>query len=151
MPSWQDKGSVDLEVKSKQGVVKAVFSMSVLDLYTVLENATLNFTDIKVMTFKEPQCPQGLPLAAATIIFDLHMGKLSGGARMALIKKISNFVDTDTQDLHMSAGKGHNTAFGLKDVMMITAGPGNVADAKEPGIVVSWQIGCGNEAKGGWQ
>ena len=148
VPSWHDKGSVEMEVKSQQGVTKAVFSLSVHDLHSVSENATLNVTDFRIPSFKEPQCPQGLPVVAATIIFDLHMDKLNGGARMGLMEKISNFVHTDTEDLHMSAGKGHNTAFGLKDAMMITAGPGNVADTKEAGVAVSWQIGCGTEAKG---
>lgn len=59
------------------------------------------------------------------------------------MNKVGDFVDVDVKNLHMLAGKGYNTAFGLKDVRTVTAGPGNVADSRQPGVVVSWQIGCG--------
>lgn len=104
--------------------------------------------ETKVPAFTEPQCSTGTPVAVATVQFDLHMGKLCGGERMHLMRKLSDFVDVNMADLHMSVGKGHNTAFGFKDVMMVTAGPGNVADSRQPGVVVSWKIGCGIDVAG---
>ena len=81
-------------------------------------------------------------------MLDYHLGKLTGKGRAEILKKLSTFVDVDVGKLHMSAGKGHNTAFGFKDVTIVTAGPGNVADAKQPGVVVSWQAGCGVDIPG---
>ena len=104
--------------------------------------------ETKVPTFAEPKCPNGVPAAVATIQFDLHVDKLCGEDRIKLMRKLSGFAEVDIVELHMAVGKGHNTAFGLKDVMMVMAGPGNVADSKQPGVVVSWKIGCGIDLSG---
>lgn len=127
---------------------KAVFSIDVQDLHTMLENKSIISNETKVPPFTEPHCSQGMPVAVATIQFDLHVGELCGEERMKLMRKLSHFVDVNTVELHMSVGKGHSTAFGFKNVMMITAGPGNIADPKKPGIVVSWKIGCGMDIAG---
>ncbi|KAL9973251.1 hypothetical protein ACROYT_G019679 [Oculina patagonica] len=149
LPLWRDKGKVDIEVHLKDSQLdKAVFSIDVQDLHTMLENKSMISNETKVPPFTEPQCSQGMHVAVATIQFDLHMGKLCGRERMNLMRKLSNFADVNMEELHMSVGKGHGTAFGFKDVMMVTAGPGNVADPKEPGIVISWKIGCGMDVAG---
>lgn len=125
------------------------FTLYVKDLHDVASDVKLRNSNItKVPAFKEIVCHSGLPVAAATIIFDLHAGKLSGKVRAELLIKVSNFADIDVSNLHMSLGKGHGTALNLKDVMMLTAGPGNVHEPKEPGVVVSWQIGCGIDVAG---
>lgn len=104
--------------------------------------------ETKIPSFVEPKCPNGLSVAVATVQFDLHIDKLHGEDRINLMRKLSDFADVGTLELHMAVGKGHSTAFGLKDVMTITAGPGNVADSKQPGVVVSWKIGCGIDLSG---
>ena len=104
--------------------------------------------DTKVPPFREPQCSNGMPVAVATILFDVYVGKLCGGERMKLLRKLADFADVNINDLHMAVGRGHNTAFGFKDVMMVTAGPGNVADSRQPGVAVSWQIGCDVDVSG---
>lgn len=141
---------MDIEVHMRDSPLdKAVFSIDVQDLHTMLENKSMISNETKVPPFTEPQCSQGMPVAVATIQFDLHMGKLCGGERMNLMRKLSNFAAVNMEDLHMSVGKGHGTAFGFKDVMMVTAGPGNVADPRQPGVVISWKIGCGMDIAGG--
>lgn len=104
--------------------------------------------ETKVPAFTEPLCSHGMPVAVATVQFDLHARELCGEERMKLMRQLSEFVDVSIADLQMSAGKGHSTAFGFNNIMMITAGPGNVADPKKPGVVVSWKIGCGMDIAG---
>ena len=141
---------MDIEVHLKDSIQdKAVFSIDVQDLHTLLENKSMILNETKVPPFTEPQCSHGMPVAVATVQFDLHVGKLCGGERMNLMRKLSKFTDVNMGDLHMSVGKGHSTAFGFKDTMMVTAGPGNVADPKQPGVVISWKIGCGMDFAGG--
>lgn len=149
LPLKRDKGRVDIEVHLRDsGLHKAVFSIDVQDLHTMLENKSMMSNETKVPPFTEPLCSHGMPVTVATVQFDLHVGELCGEERMKLMRQLSEFVDVNIADLHMSAGKGHSTAFGFKNIVMITAGPGNVADPKKPGIVVSWKIGCGMDIAG---
>jgi hypothetical protein len=146
VPSWRDKGTYHLQVHS---TTTEPFTLYVKDLHDIATNPTLRNSNItKVPVVQEAICHSGLPVAAATIIFDVHAGKLSGKERVELLKRVAAFADVDVDNLRMSLGKGHNTALGLKDVMMLTAGPGNVREAKEPGVVISWQIGCGIDVAG---
>ena len=148
VPLWRDRGKVDIEIQTRNHNDKFVFSINVQDLHGMLNDQSTISNETKVPSFREPQCSHGMPVAVATILFDLHMGKLCGEERIKLMRKLSDFVDVDIGDLHMAVGKGHNTAFGFKDVMMVTAGPGNVADSKQPGVAVSWQVGCGVDVSG---
>ena len=143
VPVWHDKGKVEIEIQMRKSNDKAVFTIDVQDLHTMLNNQSTISNETKVPPFTEPQCSYGMPVAVATILFDLDMGKLCGGERINLMRKLSDFVDVHVNELHMVVGRGHNTAFGFKDVTMVTAGPGNVADSRQPGVAVSWQIGCG--------
>ena len=111
----------------------------------MLNNLSIISNNTKVPPLTEPRCSQGMPVAVATILFDLDVGKICGGERIKLMRKLADFADVNINDLHMTVGRGHNTAFGFKDVMMVTAGPGNVADSRQPGVAVSWQIGCGGD------
>ena len=147
VPLWRDKGKVEIEIQTSK-YEKSVLAIDVQDLHSVLNNQSAYSNETKVPSFRKPQCSHGKPVAVATVLFDLHMGNLCGDERMKLMRKLSDFVDVDMADLHMSVGKGHNTAFGLKDVTMVTAGPGDVADSKHPGVAVSWQIGCGTDVTG---
>lgn len=145
----RDKGKIDIEVHLRHsGLDKAVFSIDVQDLHTLSESKSMISNETKVPSFKEPHCSHGMPVAVATIQFDLYVGELCGEERMKLVRKLSEFLDVNIEDFHMSAGKGHSTAFGFKNIMMITAGPGNVADPKKSGIAVSWKIGCGMDVAG---
>ena len=149
LPLKRDKGKIDIEVHLRYSAFdKAVFSIDVQDLHTLLENKSMISNETKVPPFTEPHCSQGMPVAIATIQFDLRVGELCGEERMKLMRKLSDFINVNIEDLHMSAGKGHSTAFGFKNIMLITAGPGNVADPRKPGIVVSWKIGCGMDIAG---
>ena len=148
LPLWRDKGKVNIEIQTRKSSDKAAFSIDVEDLHTILNNPSTVSNETKVPPFTEPQCPQGNPVAVATILFDLHIENLCGRERTSVMRKLSDFVDVNMIDLHMAAGRGHNTAFGFKDVVLVTAGPGNVADSKQPGVAVSWQIGCGVDVSG---
>lgn len=117
-------------------------------MHTVLENKFTLSNETKIPSFAEPKCTNGIPVAVATVQFDLHIDKLYGEDRINLMRKLSDFADVGTMELHMAVGKGYSTAFGLKDIMMVTAGPGNVADSKQPGVVISWKIGCGIDLSG---
>lgn len=142
VPSWRDKGTYSLQVKRSD---VHTFEVTVKDFN---EASLGNFNETKVPLVSWPHCPNRLPVAAATIIFDVNIANLNGDKRITLLQKVSAFVDVELEKLHMALGKGHNTAFGLKDIMILTAGPGDVADAKEPGVAVSWQIGCGIDIAG---
>jgi len=149
VPSWRDKGTYHLELHTTKTKPFIVYVKDVHDVASDIKLRNSNLT--KIPSFKEIVCHSGLPVAAATIIFDLHAGKLGGKERAALLQRVAAFADIDVSNLHMSLGKGHSTALNLKDVMMLTAGPGNVHEAKEPGVVISWQIGCGIDVAGmGW-
>ena len=148
MAQWRDKGKVDIEIHSVKRNDKAVFTIFIQDLHTLLNNQSLFSNETKVPDFTEPKCVNGLPVAVATVLFDLNMETFSGSGRENLMSKLSDFVNVNINNLHMAVGRGHNTAFGLKDATVVTAGPGNVADSKQPGIAISWQIGCGVDVSG---
>lgn len=145
---WRDKGKVDIEIHSVKRNDKAVFTIFIQDLHTLLNNQSLFSNETKVPDFTEPKCVNGLPVAVATVLFDLNMETFSGSGRENLMSKLSDFVNVNINNIHMAVGRGHNTAFGLKDATVVTAGPGNVADSKQPGIAISWQIGCGVDVSG---
>ena len=148
VPSWRDRGELYLECQSKDGKIRQALKIDIKDLRDGELQPLSISNNTKISSYPQPKCPKGLPVAAATIVFDYHLGKLTGKARVDILKKLCDFVDVDVKNLHLLAGKGHNTAFGFKDVITVTAGPGNVADSKEPGVVVSWQIGCGIDIPG---
>ena len=137
-----------LDFQTKDGNIKQSLKIDIKDLRDGDLHSLSNSNNSKIPSYSQPKCPKGLPVAAASIVFDYHLGKLTGQARVDILKKVCDFVDVDVKNLHLLAGKGHNTAFGFKDVITVTAGPGNAADAKQPGIVVSWQIGCGIDIPG---
>ena len=148
VPSWRDRGELYLDFKSKDGNIEQSLKIDIKDLRDGELEPLSSSNNTKVHSYLKPKCPKGLPVAAASIVFDYHLGKLTGDARVDILNKVSDFVDVDVRNLHLLAGKGHNTAFGFKDVTTVTAGPGNVADSKQPGVVVSWQIGCGIDIPG---
>ena len=57
-------------------------------------------------------------------------------------------LDIHVDQLSLMPGKGEKTAFNLKDVVVLTAGPGWVKDPQERGVSVSWKIGCGDSITG---
>ena len=148
VPSWRDRGELYLDYQSKDGSLEQFLKIDIKDLRDGDLQPSSNSNNTKTVSYPTPKCPKGLPVAAASIVFDYHLGKLSGQTRVEILKKVSEFVAVDVNNLHLSAGKGHSTAFGFKDVITVTAGPGNVADSKQPGVVVSWQIGCGIDIPG---
>lgn len=147
VPTWRDRGHVYIEIHSK-GEIRRSLEIDVKDL----RDGDLQLSSIsnysKIFSYAKPNCAKGSPIASATVVLDYHLGKLTGNDRAGILKRLSAFVDVDVGKLHMSAGKGHNTAFGFKDVTIVTAGPGSVADSKHPGVVVSWQAGCGVDIPG---
>ena len=143
VPSWRDRGDVLIDFQSNDGSVTHSLKIEVKDLRDEALHSPSRLNNTKNPSFSKPKCPKGLPVAAASIVLDYHLEKVTGEQRVEIMNKMRDFVDVDMKNLHMLAGKGHNTAFGLKDVITVTAGPGNVADSIQPGVVVSWQIGCG--------
>ena len=129
-----------------EGRTTHIFTLEVKDLAAI--QALQNTTETKVPSLKFPACQNGRPLAVATIVFDLNIKNLPGHKRVSLMKRVSSFADVALEHFQMCRGKGHSTAMGLKDVMMLTAGPGNVKDASKQGVAVSWQIGCGIDIAG---
>lgn len=132
-----------IDFQSQDGVVVHSLQIEIKDLRDGALQPASRSNNTKEFSYLKPKCPKGLPVAAASIILDYHLEKTTGLTRVEIMNKVGEFVDVDVGNLHMLAGKGHNTAFGLKDVITVTAGPGNVGDPKQPGLVISWQIGCG--------
>ena len=143
VPSWRDRGDIELEFQSKDGNTRHSLKIQVKDLRDEVSQPPSRSNNTNSSSYSKPKCPKGLPVAAASIVLDYYLEKVTGKMRVEIMNKVADFVDVDVKNLHMLAGKGHNTAFGLKDVITVTAGPGNVGDSKQPGVVVSWQIGCG--------
>ena len=143
VPSWRDRGDVLIDFQSNDGTVKHSLKIEIKDLRDEALQPSSRSNNTKTPSYSKPKCPKGLPVAAASIVLDYHLKKVTGEKRVEIMNKVRDFVDVDVKNLHMLAGKGHNTAFGLKDVITVTAGPGNVADSSQPGVVISWQIGCG--------
>ena len=143
VPSWRDRGDILIDFQSQDGNVLHSLKIEVKDLRDGALQSASRANNTKSLSYSKPKCPKGLPVAAASIVFDYHLEKVTGQTRVDIMNKVHEFVDVDVGNLHMLAGKGHNTAFGLKDVITVTAGPGNVGDSKQPGVVISWQIGCG--------
>ena len=81
-------------------------------------------------------------------MFDLNSRKLSGSKRVELLKSVSKWTYLDVDQLRLLPGKGEKTAFNLKEVVVLTAGPGWVKDPQERGVSVSWKIGCGDSITG---
>lgn len=132
-----------IDFQSQDGVVVHSLQIEIKDLRDGALQPASRSNNTKEFSYSKPKCPKGLPVASASIILDYHLEKTTGLTRVEIMNKVGEFVDVDVGNLHMLAGKGHNTAFGLKDVITVTAGPGNVGDPKQPGLVISWQIGCG--------
>ena len=120
------------------------FTLEVKDLEAVSENDNIFGTNhTKLQKLRPPDCKNGIPLTVATISFDLCMKSLSGKARIDLIKKASLFADVPFGQFYMSSGRGHDTALHMNEVIVLTAGPGDVSETTEQGVAVSWPIGCG--------
>ena len=143
VPTNRDKQLHHIVVEER---TENTFTLNVQDLASVKVQHNTNVTKVPILDI--PSCQNERPLAVATIVFDLNMKNLPGHKRIDLMKKVSSFADVALEHLHLCRGKGHSTAIGLKDVMMLTAGPGNVKDASEQGVAVSWQVGCGIDIAG---
>ena len=144
VPSWRDKGITRLQAGD---LAVHQFDLVVSDT-SVATLSSLQNNSTKIPLVTRPQCPDRLPVTVATIVFDLKISSLSGNQRIRLLLLVAEVFNAKLDKFRLVAGKGHNTAFGLKDVMILTAGPGDVAEAKEPGVAVSWQIGCGTNIAG---
>lgn len=143
VPTVRDRQSYQIIIKGRSALT---LTLQVQDLASAKVQHNNNLTKVPIPDV--PSCQNDRPLAVATIVFDLNMKNLSGKKRVDLMEQVSLFADVALGHLHMCRGKGHNTAVGLKDVMMLTAGPGTVKDASEQGVALSWQIGCGIDIAG---
>ena len=155
VPSHHDKGShvIQLDVINAE-TNKTVELINLLSIYVVQNDQDLNHYSIlkpsplaqqsaKNASRSPLDCSGNMPFIVATIVFDLSARKLSGAKRVELLKSVSEWSDVDIENLRFLPGKGDKTAFNLKDVILLTAGPGWVKDAQERGVCVSWKIGCG--------
>ena len=131
------------------GIETLEFTLEVRDLESISNKDVIYGTNhTKVHTLRPRKCTNGKPLSVATIVFDRNINTLSGQARVDLIKKASSFADLPVDQFYMRSGRGYETALGLNEVMVLTAGPGSVRDPREQGVAVSWLIGCGIELAG---
>ena len=155
VPSYHDKGShtIRLEVIHDE-TNKTADKINFLTIEVVEYEEDLNhFKILRINTMSIPSknrsqspldCSNHVPIIAATLVFDFNSRKLSGSKRVELLKSVSDWTSIDVDQLRVLPGKGEKTAFNLKDVVVLTAGPGWVKDPQERGVSVSWKIGCGD-------
>ncbi len=159
VPSSHDKGShtIQLEVIHDE-TNKTADIINLLTIEVVEYEEDLNhFKIIWANTLSKPgkntsqsllDCANHAPVIVATLVFDFNSRKLSGAKRVELLKSVSDWTYIHVDQLSLMPGKGEKTAFNLKDVVVLTAGPGWVKDPQERGVSVSWKIGCGDSITG---
>lgn len=155
IPTHHDKGShaIQLDIISDETnkTVEAINFLTIdvvqhdkdLKHYKILRPTPLAQQSSSNVSQSPLDCPNNLPVVVATMVFDLSARKLSGAKRVELMKNVSKWSDVDIEMLRFLPGKGEKTAFNLKDVILLTAGPGWIKDVQERGVCVSWKIGCG--------
>lgn len=118
-----------------------------LNHFKIIGRNTLTQPD-KNISQSSLECPNHAPIIVATLVFDLNSRKLSGSDRVDLLNSVSYWTGLEVNLVRLMPGKGDKTAFNLKDVAVLTAGPGWVKDPQERGVSVSWKIGCGDSITG---
>ena len=160
VPSYHDKGShtirLDVIIAETNKTADTINLLTIavveyeedLNHFEIIRTNTLTQTSNKNSSQSSLDCPNHAPVIVATLVFDLNSRKLNGHHRVELLKGVSGWLGTDIDHLRWMPGKGEKTAFNLKDVVVLTAGPGWVKDPQERGVSVSWKIGCGDSATG---
>ena len=88
------------------------------------------------------KCINEEPAVTATIVLDANWGKLEANHRMESISKMSQYSRLGVEKFRLLPASSKS----LLDMSVLVAGPGNVRRAENPGISLSWQIGCGTNA-----
>lgn len=160
VPSHHDKGSHAIQMDvvndetNKTAEVIHFLTIGVvqydedLNHYNMLRPSPVAEQSVKNASQSPLDCPGHMPVIVATLVFDLSARKLTGAKRVELLSNVVEWSGVDIDRLRWLPGKGDKTAFNLKDVILLTAGPGWISDAQERGVCVSWKIGCGENIAG---
>jgi neurexin len=85
-------------------------------------------------------CRSDDPVTMAKIILDANMASLTGNDRAKILNNIINHLTVSSDFLRLHP-LGDEPAY---DKSALVAGPGNAQERQKPGVVLSWQIGCGS-------
>ncbi|XP_074646737.1 dystroglycan 1-like [Tubulanus polymorphus] len=135
IPSAGDLGRYHISISSEKNPTSKHYF-----IITVKESSSLEMPSplSQVQTLKY-HCRKDDPLTMASVIIDADPETLSQSDKVSLANKFAAHLNLTVSSVRLVA-LGGRPAY---DATALVAGPGNSRSQKYPGILVSWQIGCG--------
>ncbi|XP_064632180.1 dystroglycan 1-like [Lineus longissimus] len=140
VPSTDDVGEHNIALVPEEplsGMVKHFFTVVVKDDHSPQQ---LLYSPMTERTKVWENCRSDDPVTMTKIILDADMASLTGNDRAKVFNSIINHLSVSPDFLRLHP-LGDEPAY---DKSALVAGPGNTQDRQKPGVVLSWQIGCGS-------
>ena len=119
---------------------KDIFAIKVVEDNVHSESNAVPLKDVNPDRLQPIKCQQGSSVTMATVVIDADVGGLSPQERLGI-------MDGMCSHLNMPVGVVRLLPMGNKpmfDSSALVAGPGDVKEPQHAGVVMEWEVGCGN-------
>ena len=146
IPDSRDNGDYSLEVTAEGPVVEQAHSLarSVFNVHVQEHNSHLDTDAVPLsqnaIGFQPIRCSKGSPITMATVIIDGDYNSMKVKEKINLMRKFSKHLDMPKEILRLMP-VGNRPIF---DSSALVAGPGDVKTQLFPGVLLQWEVGCGN-------
>jgi len=107
-----------------------------------------NEIDAEVPVISPVQCPPVSSVTSATLVLDADEDWLTGRERVQLLRDVAAVFQLPTSLFRLRAPPNDRPLMDVADAL--AAGPGDLGAARphHPGLLVEWDVGCGNVRSG---
>ena len=131
---------LEVTTASGDGATQAsdVFSIKVQEDTVHLDSAATKLAETKGI--RPIKCPPGSSVTMATVIVDVDLGAMMAKEKVDLMRGMCSHLNLP-HDVLRVVPVGDKPMF---DSSALVAGPGDVKQARYPGAMIQWEVGCGN-------
>ncbi len=119
---------------------KDIFSIRVAEEASHSDTAAIPAKDKDAEGLRPIQCPSGSSVTMASIIVDTDVGVLRPRDRVSLVEGMERHLKMPPDLLHLMP-MGNRPMF---DSAALVAGPGDTKKPQHSGLILQWNVGCGN-------
>lgn len=126
--------------------VKEYFTVRVSDREDMLSSVKdyIPLTQVpsnRITDFRYVKCETNAPVTTATVIIDADEDSFLAIERVNLLRKFSSHLGLPVSMVHLLPFRNDHPIF---DESALVAGPGDVKRPMHNGLLIQWNVGCGN-------
>jgi len=127
--------------------VKEYFTIRVSDREDIMLSSGEDYMPLtqvpsnRLNDFRHVKCQPNAAVTTATVIVDADEGSFLAKERVNLLRKFSSHLGLPVSMVHLAPSRDDRPIF---DDSALVAGPGDIKHPKHTGLLVQWNVGCGN-------